>query len=136
MLDRSERVHGQMLPRPGRTTKPCVVRHVHDQTRATTHEFTDELRENPFVADHHSERGWRTREDARAGARLELGDELGPAPHESNQSRQRHELPERNEANLIIPADDPAFREEKRAVTKLRRSLSLNVDRADQKGRV
>src|SRR5439155_1334531 len=80
--------------------------------------------------------GWRTREDARAGARLELGDELGPAPHESNQSRQRHELPERNEANLIIPADDPAFREEKRAVTKLRRSLSLNVDRADQNGRV
>ena len=27
------------------------------------------------------------REDARAGARLELGDELGPAPNESDQSR-------------------------------------------------
>src|SRR5262249_59452444 len=74
MLDRPERVHGQMLPRPGRTTKPCVVRHVHDQARAILHEFTDELGEDPFVADHHGKRGWRAREDTRAGARLEPRD--------------------------------------------------------------
>ena len=87
VLDGPERIHGEMLPRAARTTKPCVVRHVHDQTCATFHELADKLREDSLVTDHHSEWGWRAREDARAGARLELGDELGPAPDESDQSR-------------------------------------------------
>src|SRR5262245_28458453 len=87
VLDGSERIHGEMLPWAARTTKPGVVRDVHDQARSTFHEFADELGKDSLVTDHDPERGWRAREDARAGARLELGDELGPAPDESDQSR-------------------------------------------------
>src|SRR6266540_3849360 len=116
-----------MLPWAARPAEPSVVRHVYDQARPTSHEFTDEFGENPLVTDYDGERGWRAREDARAGARLEFGDELGPAPDESDQSRQRHELSERDELDLIIPPDNPTFSQEKRAVIQLGRSRSISI---------
>ena len=124
-----------MLPRAARATEPGVVRHVHDQARATFHEFTDELGENPFVTDYDSERGWRAREDARAGTGLELGDELRPAPDESDDSRKRHELSERDEMDLIISPDNPTFSQEKRGVMELWRSRSISIDRAHEQRR-
>ena len=59
-----------------------------------------------FVTDHDAERGWRTRKHDGAGTGLQIGDELRPAPHESDHTRQRHIFSERNEVDLIIPAVD------------------------------
>src|SRR5438093_51060 len=61
VLDRAEGVHGKMLPRAARTAEPSVVRHVYDQARPTSHEFTDELGEYPLLTDCHGERCWRDR---------------------------------------------------------------------------
>ena len=54
------------------------------------------------------------------GARpgLQLGDELGPAAHEPEHSRQRHELSERNEMDFIIPIHDPLIGDEERGVAE------------------
>src|SRR5204862_6323987 len=128
VLDGPDRVPGPMRPRPAGATQPSVVRHVHDQPRATLHEVTDEPREDALVTDHDAERGWRAREDAGIGARLEIGNELGPAPDESDHSRQRHEFSEWNEVDLIIPARDPPFGHQKRAVTEPRHRGSISVD--------
>src|SRR5207245_1562499 len=86
-LEVAEHQAARFHARAASPAKPSVVGHVHDQAPATFHELADELREDTLVTDDDSERGWRAREDARAGARLELGDELGPAPDESDQSR-------------------------------------------------
>ena len=54
------------------------------------------------VADHHPERRAGQLEHRPLLPGSEVGNELGPAPHEPDQSRQRHVLAERDEVNLII----------------------------------
>src|SRR5207247_2002924 len=101
--------HGEVLPRAGRAAEPSVVRHVHDQPRSTSHELADELGKDSLVTDYDTERGRRTLEYHRVRARLELGDELGPASNEPEQTRERDELSEWDEVNLIISLDDAVF---------------------------
>src|SRR5215510_50686 len=119
-----------MLKGTLRVAEPSVIRHVHHETRTTPHELPKQLGKDALVADHDAERGWRTLKHRSASTGLELGDELGPTFHEPNDSRQRHELSERNEVDLIIPADDALFGEQERGVT-LPRGID-DVHRADQ----
>ena len=118
MLDRTERVHGEVLLGAARPPEPSVIRHVHHQHRAVPHELTEEIRENALVTDYNPEGSRRTIEDDGTRAGLQLGDELGPAPHEPEHPRQRHEFSERNELNLIIAAHDARLGDQKRGVAE------------------
>src|SRR5262249_8041930 len=117
MLDGAKRVHREMLQRPLGVAEPGVIRHVHHRTRSTPNEPTEQFGEDALVTDHDAERGGRTRKNDGASTGLELGDELGPALHKPDDSRQRHELSERNQGDLIIPADDALSGEQERGVT-------------------
>src|SRR3989442_4683349 len=75
-----------------------------------SHKFANELGEDPLVTDYDTERGGRTLEYHRVRAGIELGDELGPAPDEPEQARERDELAKRDEVDLVVPVDNPTFR--------------------------
>src|SRR5437879_1497479 len=131
MLDRAERVHREMLRGPARPPEPRVVRHVHHQQRAVPHELSEQIGEDALVTGYDTEGSRRSIEDLSTRPGLQLGDELGPAAHEPEHSRQRHELPERNELNFIISPHDPLIGDEERAVAEAR-GVADGVDAADE----
>ena len=135
MLDRTERVHAEMLLGAAGAAKPRVVRHVHHQPRAIPHKLSDKVGEDALVTDHHAVRGWRALEHDGSGTGLQLGNELRPAPDETDESRERNELTEWNEMDFIISSDDALIGQHERGVTEPR-GIALGIDRAHEQWRL